>query len=347
MGEKIRKVIKIIIHFILLAAVNLVIFFFINKLATEILKWITTLSILIIFTYLAKKTRDCINYITGDDISDSNFSGKENIISCDIIKPKKMYYNQRETEAINTLSSLLSAENYKRVIGRLDSKGMRNGFACLFSGGPGTGKTETAYQIAKKTNRNIMMVNISQTKSCWHGESEKKIKELFDEYRNLVEKSELTPIMLFNEADAVISKRGGISDRNRAIDESNNRVQNIILQEMENLTGIMIATTNLSQNMDNAFERRFLYRIDFNKPSVEIRKEIWKTLMPEIPEELCQELSEKYELTGGQIENIARKVEINMILNNDVLQMATLLQYCKEESQSSIETSRVIGFGSG
>jgi len=73
-------------------------------------------------------------------------------------------------------------ENYQKVQGRLSENGMRKGFACLFSGAPGTGKTETAYQIARETGRDIMMVDISNTKSCWFGESEKKIKEVFGHF---------------------------------------------------------------------------------------------------------------------------------------------------------------------
>jgi len=63
---------------------------------------------------------------------------------------------------------------------------MRTGFACLFSGGPGTGKTETALQIARITGRDIMQVDIAATKSKWFGESEKQIKAIFDKYRNCV-----------------------------------------------------------------------------------------------------------------------------------------------------------------
>ena len=78
------------------------------------------------------------------------------------------------------LISLLSDVNYRKILDRLDEKGMKKGFACLFSGGPGTGKTETAYQIARETKRNIMMVDMAEIKSCWVGESEGKIKEVFD-----------------------------------------------------------------------------------------------------------------------------------------------------------------------
>lgn len=81
------------------------------------------------------------------------------------------------------------------------------GFACLFYGAPGTGKTETVYQLSRLTGRNIMVVDVPQIKSKWVGESEKNIKALFDRYREQVKRAKHTPILLFNEADAIIGIR--------------------------------------------------------------------------------------------------------------------------------------------
>ena len=277
----------------------------------------------------------------------SELKGKKNykkdLILFDKIKPKKMFYNGKETEAISKLNSLLQEDNYSKIKERLDSKGLRNGFACLFSGLPGTGKTETVWQIARETKRNVMMVDIAETKSKWYGESEKRIKEVFETYRTAVENSEITPILLFNEADAVIGKRK--INTERSIDQTENTIQNIILQEMENLNGILIATTNLSQNMDSAFERRFLYKITFEKPSMESRKGIWNSLMPDLPDDNAAELSKKFELSGGQIENITRKVEVDAIINGSELCMDMLVKYCKDEIQNGFYNARKIGFG--
>jgi hypothetical protein len=101
---------------------------------------------------------------------------KKNMVLFNKIQCKKMFYNQREAIEVEKLSSLLQEDHFLKIQNRLEDKGMRKGFACLFSGGPGTGKTETAYQIARLTKRNIMTVDISATKSCWYGESEKKNK---------------------------------------------------------------------------------------------------------------------------------------------------------------------------
>ena len=224
----------------------------------------------------------------------------------------------------------------------MKSSGFRCGFTCLFYGGPGSGKTETVLQLARQTGRDIVQVNISQIKSCWVGESEKNIKALFDEYRDIVGRSEKTPILLFNEADAIISKRQEGAER--AVDKMENSIQNIILQEMENLDGIMIATTNLAQNMDKAFERRFLYKIKFEKPTLEARMHIWHEMIPTLSDSDTKTLAERYDFSGGQIENIARHYAISNILYGDKTNnIESLMTYCDNERLETKQTRR-IGF---
>jgi len=268
-----------------------------------------------------------------------------NIIQYKKISKKKMYYNSKEASDIQKLITLLQEENFNKIIERLESKGMRKGFACLFSGGPGTGKTETAYQIAYETKRDIMFVDISDTKSMWYGGSEKRIKEIFNSYRNLAEKSDIAPILLINEADAIISKRKEISSANDTIDQTENTIQNIILQEIENLSGILIATSNLIQNMDKAFERRFLYKIIFENPCTASRKEIWQSMLPELSDNAALKLTEEFEISGGQIENIVRKIEVDAILNGKELCMENLIQYCRNEILNCFNMVKKIGFG--
>ena len=110
--------------------------------------------------------------------------------------------------------------------------------------------------MALWTGRDLIQVNVSEVKSMWVGESEKNIKGIFDDYKQKVKQSVKAPILLFNEADAIIGKRQVGAER--AVEKMENSIQNIILQEIEQLDGILIATTNLAENMDKAFERRFL-----------------------------------------------------------------------------------------
>ena len=258
------------------------------------------------------------------------------------LTPKKMFYPQEVEKQVNELSKLFQQEEFQKIQERMKEKGFRNGFACLFYGGPGTGKTETVYQLALQTGRSIMIVDVPQIKSKWVGDSEKNIKALFDRYREVVKRSKLAPILLFNEADAIIGKRQEGAER--AVEKMENSIQNIILQEMEQLDGIMIATTNLQQNMDKAFERRFLYKIKFEKPSAEARASIWRTMIPELSDFEVNTLASKYDFSGGQIENIARHYAIDSILhdlNEDALSM--LFRHCDNERLDSKE-KRPIGF---
>ena len=267
---------------------------------------------------------------------------RKDVIKHEEIAAKQLYYDDRVAGQVKDLCQLLEETNYRDICSRLESKGHRTGFACLFYGAPGTGKTETVLQLARQTGRDIMQVNISQIKSMWVGESEKNIKEIFDKYRAKVEKASITPILLFNEADAIIGKRQEGAER--AVDKMENSIQNIILQEIENLKGILIATTNLAQNMDKAFERRFLYKIKFNKPSLEARMSIWHTMLPSLNDEDLHTLAAKYDFSGGQIENIARHHAIDGILHgNDSITLETLMAHCDNERLEQQEIRR-IGF---
>ena len=255
---------------------------------------------------------------------------------------KQLFFPIDIQRQVDELGRFLQPENYQKIQERMKEKGFRNGFACLFYGSPGTGKTETVYQLARQTGRNIMLVDVPQLKSKWVGESEKNIKALFDRYREQVKRAKVTPILLFNEADAIIGIRKNGADN--AVDKMENSLQNIILQEMESLDGIMIATTNLQQNMDKAFERRFLYKIKFDKPTVEARASIWHSMIPDLCELDVHTLASKYDFSGGQIENIARHYAIDNILHGeseDVLSM--LIRHCDNERLDE-KDMRKIGF---
>jgi AAA+ superfamily predicted ATPase len=278
------------------------------------------------------------------EVPDSRGQKRKNYIRYEDITPKELFYNNNEKTQIEELAGLLENKNYRKVQARLLKNGMRRGFACLFSGSPGTGKTETVYQLALKTKRGIMKVDIAQTKSMWFGESQKKIKELFDKYRSLVSEAEQngenTPILLFNEADGVFCKRKDVSAS--AVAQTENSMQNIILEEIENLEGILIATTNLKENIDKAFDRRFLYKIEFEKPGGETRKMIWKSIIPRLRAGEAEELSQKYQFSGGQIENIARKHLVNLVLSGRRAGSEKIAMMC--ESENTEKPKGKIGF---
>jgi SpoVK/Ycf46/Vps4 family AAA+-type ATPase len=255
-----------------------------------------------------------------------------------------LFYNEVNANQIKQLTELLMEKNYIKVKERLKLKGLRTGFICLFFGIPETGKTETVFQIARISERNIMPIDISATKSHWFGDSEKIIREIFLTYRQRVKKAEKrnlpVPILLLNEADAVINKRKDTAISGVA--QTENAIQNIILEELEKLEGIMIATTNLTENIDTAFDRRFIYKLEFQKPEIDTRRLIWKSIIPELSTEDTQKLAATYDFTGGQIENIARKRTINDILNEKESELSDLFRFCDEETQ--LKNDKKIGF---
>ena len=253
------------------------------------------------------------------------------LIRCKNIKPKDLYYSVEDQGQIDTLRGLLEDKQLKDIRKRLESANLRKGFNCLFYGLPGTGKTETALQLARLTGRDIMQVDISSIRDKWYGETEKVVKGIFESYDQLVKKSKRIPILLINEADALLSVRTGIGGTNPSIDKTENAIQNILLEAMENIDGIMIATTNLTCNLDSAFERRFLYKVEFHQPSVEAKTNIWKTFLPELAVNEAQTLARNFDFSGGQIENIARKVMVNHLLFGHGSNLDGIMELCSQE----------------
>lgn len=269
----------------------------------------------------------------------------KNVLRPEDLKLKDLFYEVNVQNQIDMLYSSLSQDNLMSIQKRLEEKGLTKGIAVILYGAPGTGKTETVYQLAKKTNRKIMHVDISESKSMWFGESEKCIKNIFSNYKSLCKSckghKENTPILLFNEADAIISKRGTVDGGGPR--QTENAMQNILLEEIEKLEGILIATSNLCENMDVAFERRFLFKIKFEKPSIEARSKIWMNKLNSISNDDAVALAKQFDFSGGEIDNIVRKCEMNEIISGSKPNYEQLVDLCRQERLEK-EGERRIGF---
>ena len=275
------------------------------------------------------------NPVKVDDSSNNQKSHKD-------IVEKALFYDGDTKTQVSRLVDLLKEDSFNDICERLKESNMRKGFACLLYGAPGTGKTECCLQLARQTGRDIMQVNLADVRDKYVGESEKNVKAIFDSYREAYKSNALCPILLFNEADAIIGKR--LKNVEHSVDQMNNSIQNIILQELETFEGILIATTNLEGNMDPAFERRFLYKIRFDKPSVEVRQKIWQSVIKDLADKDAEALAKEFDFSGGQIENIARKQIVDFILygkSDD--QYSKLREYCKQETLHTA-TRTHIGF---
>ena len=264
------------------------------------------------------------------------------IISAGSIQAKELFFNETEKAQVSRLENLLEAENFKEVQKRLLSSGMRKGFNAIFFGAPGTGKTASVYELARRSGRDIFRVDMAKLKSKWVGESEKTVRAVFKIYRSLCKSGDKAPILLFNEADAIFTKR--IEHVEQSADQMNNAIQNIILEEMENIDGILIATTNLLSNLDPAFERRFIFKVEFRMPEKDARAKIWKSMIPSLSDEDAAVLAGKYAFSGGNIENIARKSTVEYVLSGNVPALSSLEGYCQEELLDRKANRNRIGF---
>ena len=264
-------------------------------------------------------------------------------ITPDQINSKELFYEAEEKANIQELHAMMDNDCYLELMNRLGEKSLPQNLNILLFGAPGTGKTETVMQLAKASGREILKVEISQSKSMWFGESEKLIKKIFRDYQDIAKQTDKAPILLFNEADAILSSRK--SNVSSSVSQTENAMQNILLEELENFSGIFIATTNLAGNLDKAFDRRFLYKIEFSMPGVSARQSIWKSKLTGLTDAEALILAKENHLSGGQNDNVIRKAEIQFLLKGNSATLDELLAFCEQEIILQKATAR-IGFTS-
>jgi AAA+ superfamily predicted ATPase len=175
---------------------------------------------------------------------------------------------------------------------------IRPGFPCLFFGPPGTGKTLTATLLAKHYGKDVFKVDLSMIVSKYIGETEKNLAALFDRVENK------DAILFFDEADALFTKRTGVSNSN---DKWANLEMSYLLQRMEEYEGLTILATNMRNNLDSAMVRRFGAMIYFGRPAIPERAKLWDKLKPEgivFEGKIAMPQLHKADVTGANITNI-------------------------------------------
>ncbi len=174
------------------------------------------------------------------------------------------------------------------------------GLSAVFAGPPGTGKTMAAQVIANELHMELYQIDLSQVVDKYIGETEKNIRLIFDEARRS------NSILFFDEADALFGKRVEASTSN---DRFANIESSLLLQCIEEYSGISLLATNNYSAIDSAFVRRFKYLINFRMPDAGLRLQIWESVFPQqVP--LSEEvefswLAAQFPLTGAYIKNVA------------------------------------------
>ncbi len=208
---------------------------------------------------------------------------------------------------------------------------LRPGYRSLFHGPPGTGKTITACLLGNATGRNVYKVDLSLVISKYIGETEKNLAKVFDQAQHK------GWILLFDEADALFGKRSETRD---AHDRFANQEVSFLLQRIETFDGIAILASNLRENLDDAFARRFESVIYFPMPRPEERLKLWRQGFPEkavLSDSLdIEKVAREHELSGGSVMNVIRYATLQalkdgarLIEPEDVLQ-GIRREYAKE-----------------
>lgn len=263
------------------------------------------------------------------------------------IKEKTLSYDAGTASKVQDLEKVFSISEYLKIADVLEESGLRPSLSCLFYGAPGSGKTELARQLALKTGRDLVIADVSRLQSMWLGSSEKHYRAIFRSYRYLAALNDNFPILLFNEADGILSKRlANVSSHHEIL---SNRLQNLLLEELENMEGIFIATTNFASNLDDAFKRRFIYKIHFDRPDVETLKKMWKDKIPSLTESNLDRLVPHFHFTGAQIDNIRSMIVVRECALGREATIDDIISFCEDESmgfsiKDARDESKRIGF---
>jgi len=217
------------------------------------------------------------------------------------VEPKKTFNDIIFSDELKKQIDMViyQVNNHELLLNKFGLKRLQesNAISLNFSGPPGTGKTLTAEALANELGKKLYIVRYSNLVDSYIGETGKNIVKVFE----IAKRDDA--ILFFDEADGIAATRTQIFNSS---DAETNLTRNVLLKELEKFNGIVIFATNLASNFDKAFERRINLHIVFKVPETKEREKIWNLLSKDMPlakDVDFNEISNKYEFTGGHIRN--------------------------------------------
>ena len=298
----------------------------------------------------SEKTADSENYRISPRVAEV-FRGMEKLFNFGVlaefgtftplqdIRPKELFYPEKDLRGIQRLRRAAAPDEYTRIIASLREVGMRPCLSAILYGAPGTGKTELARQIARESGRGILVVDVPKLFGIYIGEGAIRLRNLFQTYRYVCAVCSVSPILFMDEADGLLSRR--VAQVTRSADKDANSCQSIILEELNTLPGMLIATTNLIDTLDEAMLRRFMLRVEFHLPDIHTRAILWEAKVPSLSREEAATLAEGYAISGGLIDNIVSIATMDAILENRPVTAEDLRLYCEEQGFGKTHNTKI------
>jgi SpoVK/Ycf46/Vps4 family AAA+-type ATPase len=234
-------------------------------------------------------------------------------------------------DKLRQLREICQAIEYRSLVydrwGFGNKLSLGKGLSVLFAGPSGTGKTMAAEIVAQELGLDLYKIDLSTVVSKYIGETEKNLARIF------LEAGTSNAILFFDEADALFGKRSEVRD---AHDRYANIEINYLLQKMEEYDGIVILATNFRKNMDEAFVRRIQSTIEFPFPDTEDRLRIWQGVWPEKTPRAeldLERMADRFQVTGGNIRNIALSAAFLAAEDGGCVQMKHLMRATRQEYQ--------------
>jgi len=245
---------------------------------------------------------------------------------------------------LGRIKEIISAIQSRRLVfeqwGLRRRMGGASGIVALFAGASGTGKTMTASVIANEIGLDLYRIELSGIVSKYVGETEKNLDKIFTAAQRA------NCILFFDEADALFGKRSEVKD---AHDRYANIEVAYLLQKIENHDGIVILTTNLAKSIDQAFTRRMQFIIEFPRPDIALREQLWRGMfadgLPLADDVDFNFLARQLENTGGDIKNMVLDAALMAAAGeNQLIDMALLVRAAARQMMKQGKVPSAIEF---